>query len=163
LGFHEDSKRLALASWDGSVELWNGVSSSHASAQETRTLRGHTAQITSLAFSPDGRRLVSAGDDMLLKVWDATSGHEASAFDVERVPVGVACSRVGHGFACGYSPPDPVVNLWNGTPLSANEGNDPALTMIGHDEPVVRVAFSPDGRYLASASRGRTAKIWNAI
>src|SRR5262249_50845794 len=99
LAFHADSQRLALASWDGSVELWEPLSSSHASAKETRTLRGHTAQITSLAFSPDGRRLASAGDDMLLKVWDATTGHEAITLDVERVPIGVAFSPDGHELA----------------------------------------------------------------
>jgi WD40 repeat protein/serine/threonine protein kinase len=164
LAFHADSQRLALASWDGSVELWDTLS-----AKETRVLHGHTAQITSLAFSPDGRRLASAGDDTLLKLWDATTGHEAITLvhaavpDVERMPIGVAFSPDGHELACGCSRPDPVVKLWDGTPLSAKRGNDPALSAIGHDEPVVRVTFSPDGRYLASASRDGTAKIWNAI
>jgi eukaryotic-like serine/threonine-protein kinase len=158
LAFHPNSQRLALASWDGSVELWDSLS-----AKETRTLRGHTSQITSLAFSPDGRRLASAGDDTLLKVWDATTGHEAIALDVERVPIGVAFSPDGHELACGCSRPNPVVKLWVGTPLSAGEGNDPALSVIGHVEPVVRVGFSPDCKVLVSASRDGTAKVWNAI
>src|SRR5262245_15281684 len=79
-------------------------------------------------------------------------------------PICVAFSPDGHELACACSRPDPpVLRLWDGTPLSAKEGNDPALSAIGHDEPVVRVAFSPKGDRLASASRDGTAKIWNAI
>src|SRR5262249_58000335 len=129
------SQRLALASWDGSVELWDALS-----AKETRTLRGHTAQITGLTFSPDGRRLVSAGDDKLLKVWDAATGHEAIAFDLDlRAPVGVAFSPDGHELACGCFRPDPGLKLWDGTPLSVKGANDPARGLDGHDQTGVPV------------------------
>ena len=40
------------------------------------TLKGHTDQVTSVAFSPDGKRIVSGSEDQTLKVWDATSGQE---------------------------------------------------------------------------------------
>jgi WD40 repeat protein len=71
--------------------------------------------------------LVSAGDDKLLKVWDATTGHEAITFDLDlRTPIGVAFSPDGLEIACGCSRPDPVVKLWDGTPLSEQEGNGAA-------------------------------------
>ena len=45
-------------------------------ASETLTLKGHTNEVTSVAFSPDGKRIVSGSRDNTVKVWDAASGQE---------------------------------------------------------------------------------------
>lgn len=36
-------------------------------------------------------------------------------------------------------------------------------TLTGHTGPVVAVAISPDGTWLATASHGRTLRIWDAV
>ncbi len=66
-----DGKRLASASFDQTVKVWDATS-----GQETLTLKGHTFLVASVAFSPDGKRLSSASYDQTVKVWDATSGQE---------------------------------------------------------------------------------------
>ena len=71
MAFSPDGKRLASASTDRTVKVWDA-----ATGQETLTLKGHTDQVTSVAFSPDGQRLASASDDETVKVWDAATGQE---------------------------------------------------------------------------------------
>src|SRR5262249_16169027 len=40
------------------------------------TLKGHTAEIFSVSWSPDGRRLATGSQDGTAKVWDAASGRD---------------------------------------------------------------------------------------
>ncbi len=55
MAFSPDGQRLASASWDLTVKVWDA-----ANGQELQTLKGHTAEVSSVVFSPDGQRLASA-------------------------------------------------------------------------------------------------------
>jgi WD40 repeat protein len=44
------------------------------------TLKGHTGQVNSVAFSPDGRTLASGSSDQAIKLWDVQTGKEKATF-----------------------------------------------------------------------------------
>jgi WD40 repeat protein len=69
VAFSHDSTRLASASYDRTVKIWDA--SSGACLQ---TLEGHSGEVTSVAFSHDSTRLASVSDDRTVKIWDASSG-----------------------------------------------------------------------------------------
>jgi WD40 repeat protein len=65
VAFSPDGRRLASASHDNTVRVWDT-----ASGQEVLTLHGHGQEVQSVAFSPDGRFLASAGRDGTVRLWD---------------------------------------------------------------------------------------------
>ena len=87
MSFSPDGTRLASASANGIVKLWDV-----ATGQELLTLKGHTSYVNSVVFSPDGTRLASAGDadppqgrrrqalGSSVKVWDVVTGQETLTF-----------------------------------------------------------------------------------
>ena len=72
MAYSPDGRRIASASGDGTVKVWDA-----ATGQETLTLKGHTGGVYGVAYSPDGRRIASASCDQTVKVWDAGTGQES--------------------------------------------------------------------------------------
>jgi WD40 repeat protein len=63
--FSPDGKRIASASEDGTVRVWET-----ATGKEYMCLRGHTGPVTKVVFLRDGKRVVSAGKDGAVRVWE---------------------------------------------------------------------------------------------
>jgi WD40 repeat protein len=63
--FSRDGSRLATASEDGTVWVWDP----HSDGPEQLVLRGHTGPVRAVAFSPDGSRLASASEDGTVRIW----------------------------------------------------------------------------------------------
>jgi WD40 repeat protein len=150
VAFSPDSTRLASASNDCTVKIWDA-----GSGECLQTLEGHSDWVWSVAFSPDSTRLASASDDCTIKIWDTDSGTCLQMLEGHSDWVrSVAFSPDSTRFASASS--DCTVKIWDA-------GSGECLqTLEGHSDVVMSVAFSPDSTRLASASRDRTVKIWNA-
>jgi WD40 repeat protein len=124
-----------------------------------RMLRGHLAPIWSVAFAADGQLIASASDDQTVKVWDARIGEELRRFhgdfagDLAFSPDGAliaAAHRYGTFGDRGHA-----VQL-----LDARSGQ-PRGKLGGQDQPIVNLAFAPDGKSLAW-SDDQTLRLWDA-
>src|SRR5262249_55502981 len=61
--------RIAAGSSDAVVIVWDA-----ASGDELLVLRGHTSEVSAIAFSPDGKLLASAGQDRTIRLWEISTG-----------------------------------------------------------------------------------------
>ena len=116
---------------DNTAILWDT-----ASRQPRLVMAGHTAAVTSVAFSPDGRRALTGSDDFTAKLWDTDVLMDEPATPPAEVS--------------GKSPVPP--------PAQAKE----VLTLKGHGRQVTSVTFSPDGVLALTGSRDGTAIVWLA-
>ncbi|MBI2805281.1 MAG: hypothetical protein HYX68_09920 [Planctomycetes bacterium] len=71
LAFSPDGQRLASASDDGTVRIWD-LGNGH----EILVFSGHTGKVQCVAWSPDGKFIASAGMEKNIKIWNADTGKE---------------------------------------------------------------------------------------
>jgi WD40 repeat protein len=180
--FSPDGTTLASANpQEKAIKFWDVSGDGPRAARKVGTIRGADR---SVAYSPDGRYLAGASHGATLKIWNAEAGAEALALPLK---------SGGQSFTCAFSPDGSrLATGWGMVMLTQHLPNrgvvsatqqvaatiwDPAtgrqllaLGALGERQALRALAYSPDGRSIASVSswNGEPAdpdcevKLWDA-
>ncbi len=152
VAFSPDGALVATASYDKLIKLWDA-----ATGKEVRTLKDHIDAIYALEFTPDGKRLVSGSADRSVKVWDVASGERLYTLGEPTDGVNtVAVSPDGKRVAAGGQ--DKTVRVWR----LEEKGAVLEAAMIAHEDAVLKVVWTRDGRHVLSSAADRTLKLFRA-
>ncbi len=150
LDFTADSRRLLAGSEDGAAIMWDVETGT-----PLFTVTGHTGSVKALAFLEDDKTLISASSDGTLRVWETDTGNQQLIPIKHKRPIYcMALSSDRKRVAIGGVGND--VHLWN-----TDTKNFVATFETGHKNYVDTLAFSPDGKILASGSRDRKIEFWD--
>jgi WD40 repeat protein len=131
-----------------------------AEAKPKALLKGHAGGVLCVAFSSDGKQLASASEDATVKLWEVATGKEKSTLEQKGRVTSVALSSDGKTLASdgGLEASFMRLRLWDIT-----TGKEKAK--LKPDAPygwsVHSVAFSNDGRTVASATDGTFVSLWD--
>jgi WD40 repeat protein len=148
VAFSPDGNYLASGSDDGRLLLWDPQS-----GKLLRSLYESSGWIWSVTFSPDGHSLIAGFNlEFKYRVWETQSwtlintfdGDQASDIDIS--PDGRKLVSASDGWH--------EVNLWD---LSTGSH---IFTLKGHPSWIWAVAFSPDGKTVASGGIGDVIILW---
>jgi WD40 repeat protein len=148
-----DGKQLASGNYNR-IHLWN-----LASGELEATLDGHVGLVHGLTFNKRGEKLISSSWDNTVRIWDP---HSKQAVQSLRLPA-TGSEPSGPIAALAHCPSRSMLATAVGAEVELRAAADGRLLnrLQGHEEPVLALAFSPEGKWLATAGGDHRLRLWD--
>jgi len=136
LDVSSDDTRLVTGGLDSKVKIWSTRSVAHPESNEPKLLASmaaHTGAVTAVKFSPDARFVASGSDDRIVLVSELDPGRQPRRREF------------------GSTSTDPEEReVWT-----------PRKRLVGHDNDIQDLAWSPDGQLLVSVGLDSSIIVWS--
>jgi WD40 repeat protein len=165
--FNPDGTKIVSSSFDFTIKLWN--------VDDGKLLwdnKGHKETVVDVAFSHDGKLLASTSDDKTIKIWNVAEQKLIRTMKVAEHVQAVAFSPDDKRLLTGGRDKPMIGEFLQGIfgDSKFNPGVSARLwdvetgnllqTFTTHANDVMDVAYSHDGKWIATASADKTVELW---
>lgn len=137
LALSADGQTIATGGLDNIVKLWDPKT-----GNVKQELVGHAERIHFVAFDPAGKFLATSDNTFEVRLWDAKTGLLSRMIKDVHPVVGISFTPDGTRLA--------TINQEGVISIYETMNDAPRVDLLGHQKDAMAVAFSPDGKTLAS-------------